>query len=126
MNIPKNLLYTKTHEWIRVEGDQAVIGITEFAAEQLGEIAFVEIETEGEELTKGEVFGSIEAVKTASDSYMPVAGEVLEANELVKNDSTLVNSDSFGNGWLIKIKITDPAELKDLLTPAEYEALIKA
>ena len=126
MNIPKNLLYTKTHEWIRVEGDEAVIGITEFAAEQLGEIAFVEIETEGEELAKGEVFGSIEAVKTASDSYMPVAGEVLEANELVKNDSTLVNSDSFGDGWLIKIKISDPAELKDLLTPADYEALIKA
>ncbi|HOE05774.1 MAG TPA: glycine cleavage system protein GcvH [Bacteroidales bacterium] len=126
MNIPKDLLYTKTHEWIRVDGDVAYVGITEFAAEQLGEIAFVEIETEGEELGKGEVFGSIEAVKTASDSYMPVSGEVLEANELVKDDPTLVNSDSFGKGWLIKIKISDPAELAELIKPAEYETLVHA
>ena len=126
MNIPKDLLYTKTHEWIRVDGDVAYVGITEFAAEQLGEIAFVEIETEGEELGKGEVFGSIEAVKTASDSYMPVSGEVLEANELVKDDPTLVNSDSFSKGWLIKIKISDPAELAELIKPAEYETLVHA
>ena len=126
MNIPKDLLYTKTHEWIRVDGDVAYVGITEFAAEQLGEIAFVEIETEGEELGKGEVFGSIEAVKTASDSYMPVSGEVLEANELVKDDPTLVNSDSFGKGWLIKMKISDPAELAELIKPAEYETLVHA
>lgn len=125
MNIPKNLLYAKTHEWIRVEGDVAYIGITEFAADQLGEIAFVEIETEGEELAKGEVFGSIEAVKTASDSYMPLSGEILEANPLVKDDSSLVNSDSFGKGWLIKVKIGNTAELKDLLDAAAYEAMIK-
>ena len=125
MNIPKDLLYTKTHEWIRVDGEEAYVGITAFAAEQLGEIAFVEIETEGEELAKGEVFGSIEAVKTASDSYMPVSGEVLEANSMVSHDSTLVNSDSFGDGWLIKIRMTNLAELDEMLTPEAYEELIK-
>ncbi|HPG73495.1 MAG TPA: glycine cleavage system protein GcvH [Bacteroidales bacterium] len=125
MNIPKDLLYTKTHEWIRVDGEEAYVGITAFAAEQLGEIAFVEIETEGEELAKGEVFGSIEAVKTASDSYMPVSGEVLEANSMVSDDSTLVNSDSFGDGWLIKIRMTNLAELDEMLTPEAYEELIK-
>ncbi|NLA25290.1 MAG: glycine cleavage system protein GcvH [Bacteroidales bacterium] len=126
MNTPKDLFYAETHEWLRVEGDVAYVGITAYAADQLGEIAFVEIETEGEELDKGELFGSIEAVKTASDVYMPVAGEVIEANEAVMDDPTLVNSDSFGEGWLIKIKMANPEETKDLLSAEAYEEMVKA
>ena len=124
MNIPSNLRYTKEHEWIRVEGNEAYVGITDYAQSELGEIVFVDINTEGETLAQEEVFGSVEAVKTVSDLNMPVSGEVLEFNEAVEADSSLVNSDPYGEGWLIKIKMSNPAEVDALLDAAAYEALI--
>ena len=125
MNFPENLKYTESHEWLRIEGDEAYVGITEFAASHLGDIVFIEIETEGEELDKGESFGSIEAVKTVSDSYMPVAGEVIEVNEAILDDPALVNKDCYGDGWLIKIKLSDPADAEALMDAAAYAEVAK-
>jgi glycine cleavage system H protein len=125
MNFPENLKYTESHEWLRIEGDEAYVGITEFAASHLGDIVFIEIETEGEELDKGESFGSIEAVKTVSDSYMPVAGEVIEVNEAILDDPALVNKDCYGDGWLIKIKLSDPADAEALMDAAAYAEIAK-
>jgi len=126
MNVPANLKYTKDHEWIKVEGNNAVIGVTDFAQGQLGDVVFIEIETQGESLAKEEVFGTIEAVKTVSDMFMPVAGEVLEVNPKLAESPDVVNKDPYGDGWMIKIKMTDPAQLNELLTPEKYMELINA
>lgn len=124
MNIPSNLRYTNEHEWIRVEGNEAYVGITDYAQSELGEIVFVDITTEGETLTQGEVFGSVEAVKTVSDLNMPVAGEVLEINETINDQPELVNNDPYGEGWMIKISVANPDELNNLLDAEGYQALI--
>lgn len=124
MNIPSNLKYTKNHEWIRVEGENAYIGITDFAQKELGDIVYLEIETVGETLAKEESFGSVEAVKTVSDLFMPVSGEVLELNTELENAAELVNKDPYGKGWMIRIKIKDPGELNDLLNDEGYKSLI--
>ena len=124
MNVPENLKYTKDHEWVRVEGDVAVIGVTDYAQSQLGDIVYVEIETEGEELDKEEVFGTIEAVKTVSDLYMPVAGEVLEINENLEDAPDAVNKDPYGDGWVIKVKMSDESQLDELLSAEAYKELI--
>lgn len=124
MNTPSNLLYTKEHEWIRVEGDVAYVGITDYAQSELGEIVFVDINTEGEILAQNEVFGSVEAVKTVSDLNMPVAGEVLEINEVINDQPELVNNDPYGEGWMIKINVANPAEFETLLDADAYQALI--
>ena len=126
MIIPENLKYTSEHEWISVEGDVAFVGITAFAQGELGDIVFVEIETQGETLAKGETFGTIEAVKTVSDLFMPVGGEVLEVNPELESSPELVNKDPYGQGWLIKISIPNQEELGDLLTAAEYQAMLEA
>lgn len=124
MNVPANLYYTKDHEWLRVEGDIAYSGVTDFAQGELGDIVFIEIETLGETLKKEEVFGTIEAVKTVSDLFMPVGGEVLEVNPAIKDTPDAVNKDPYGKGWMIKIKMTDPSEVKDLLDAEKYKALL--
>ncbi len=124
MNIPEELKYTAEHEWIRVEGDELVIGVTDFAQGELGDVVFLEIETEGETLTKGEIFGTIEAVKTVSDLYMPLDGEVLEVNPALEDTPELVNSSPFDQGWMIRVKLSDPAQLDDLLSAAAYTELI--
>ena len=124
MNIPSNLRYTKEHEWIRVEGEEAYVGITDYAQSELGEIVFVDINTGGEVVAQNEVFGSVEAVKTDSDLNMPVEGEVLEVNETINDQPELVNNDPYGEGWMIKIRIVNPAELDTLLDAAGYQALI--
>ena len=124
MNIPSNLRYTKEHEWIRVEGDVAYVGITDYAQSELGEIVFVDINTEGETVVQNEVFGSVEAVKTVSDLNMPVTGEVLEVNETINDQPELVNNDPYGEGWMIKIQVANPAELDTLLDAEAYKALI--
>jgi glycine cleavage system H protein len=124
MNVPTNLKYTKDHEWVRVEGDVAVIGITDFAQQELGDIVYVEIETVGETLEKEEVFGSVEAVKTVSDLFMPLSGEVLELNENLDANPELVNTDPYNDGWMVKVKISDQSELDDLLDSDAYSALI--
>ena len=120
MNIPAELRYTKEHEWVRLEGDVAVIGITDFAQGELGDIVFVEVDTEVESLEADEVFGSVEAVKTVSDLFMPCAGEVLEVNSAIEDDPSLVNSDPYGAGWLIKVKVADPEAVAHLLDAAAY------
>ena len=125
MNIPKNLKYTKDHEWIRVEGNDAYIGITDFAQGELGDIVFVEIETEGEHLNKEETFGTIEAVKTVSDIFMPVSGEVLEVNPKLEETPEVVNKDPYGDGWLIKISVDVASELDELLSPEKYTEATK-
>jgi glycine cleavage system H protein len=124
MNIPENLKYTKDHEWVAIDGDVATVGITDFAQGELGDIVFVEIETEGETLDKEEVFGTIEAVKTVSDLYMPLSGEVAEFNEELEDKPELVNEDPYEGGWMIKIKISEPSEVDSLLSAEEYKALI--
>ena len=124
MNIPSNLHYTKEHEWIRVEGNEAYVGITDYAQSELGEIVFVDINTEGETLGQTEVFGSVEAVKTVSDLNMPVSGEVLAINETINDQPELVNNDPYGEGWMIKISVANPDELNNLLDAAGYQALI--
>ena len=124
MNIPSNLFYTKEHEWIRVEGEVAYVGITDYAQSELGEIVFVDINTEGETVAQNEVFGSVEAVKTVSDLNMPVTGEVLEVNATINDQPELVNNDPYGEGWMIKISVANPAELETLLTAEGYQALI--
>ena len=124
MNIPAELRYTNEHEWIRVEGDVAYVGITDYAQSELGEIVFVDINTEGETVGQNEVFGSVEAVKTVSDLNMPVTGEVLEVNDTINDQPELVNNDPYGEGWMIKIQVANPAELDTLLDAEAYKALI--
>ena len=124
MNIPNELKYTAEHEWIRIEGDEAVIGVTDFAQGELGDVVFLEIETEGESLAKGEIFGTIEAVKTVSDLYMPLDGEVKEINPALEDKPELINSSPFDQGWMIRVKLSDPAQLDDLLSAAAYAELI--
>lgn len=124
MNIPDNVKYTKDHEWIKIEDGDAVVGITDYAQGELGDIVFVEIETEGEHLDQGEVFGTIEAVKTVSDLFMPVAGEVTEVNSALEDSPDLINEDPFGKGWLIKVKLDDPSQIENLLDASQYGDLI--
>ena len=124
MNLPDDLLYTKDHEWVRVEGDIAFIGITDFAQGELGDIVYVEVETVGDTLDAEEVFGSVEAVKTVSDLFMPVGGELLEVNEGIESAPESVNSDPYGDGWIVKIRITDVSELDGLLSADDYKAEI--
>ena len=124
MNVPGNLLYTKDHEWLRVEGNMGYIGVTDFAQGELGDIVFIEIETVGETLAKEEVFGTIEAVKTVSDMFMPVSGEILEVNPALEETPDVVNKDPYGTGWMVKIKITNPSEVNDLLSAEKYTALL--
>ena len=124
MNFPAELKYTKDHEWIRVEGANAYIGITDYAQSELGEIVFVDIDTQGENLAKEETFGTIEAVKTVSDLFMPVGGEVLEVNAELEAEPELVNSDPYGKGWLVKIAVADPSDLDELLSADDYQKLI--
>lgn len=124
MNIPAELRYTKEHEWIRVEGDVAYVGITDYAQSELGEIVFLDINTEGETIEQSEVFGSVEAVKTVSDLNMPVTGKVIEVNEVINDNPELVNNDPYGEGWMIKIHVVDFTELDTLLDAAAYQALI--
>ena len=122
MNFPENIRYTSEHEWIRVEGDEAYVGITDYAQSELGEIVFIDVPTLGETVGQGEVFGSIEAVKTVSDLNMPVSGEVLEINGALDAQPELVNNDPYGEGWIIRISVKDPAELDKLMDAAAYEA----
>ena len=124
MNTPANLRYTSEHEWIRVEGNEAFVGITDYAQSELGEIVFVDVNTVGENVAQGEVFGSVEAVKTVSDLNMPVSGTVLEFNEALNDQPELVNNDPYGEGWMIKVTVDNPAELDTLLDAAGYEKLI--
>jgi|TARA_B100001093_G_scaffold305440_1_gene291367 glycine cleavage system H protein len=124
MNFPKELKYSKDHEWLRINGNFGYIGITEFAQRELGDIVFVDIDTEGENLEKEEVFGSIEAVKTVSDLFMPIAGEVVEVNSKLEENPELVNSDPYGDGWIVKIQINSVNESNELLSSSEYEKLI--
>lgn len=124
MSVPSNLKYTKDHEWVSVDGDIATVGITAFAQGELGDIVFVEIETEGETLDQEEVFGSVEAVKTVSDLFMPVSGEILEFNTNLESNPELVNSDPYGEGWMIKVKMSNPDEINHLMDAAGYSDLI--
>ena len=126
MIIPDNLKYTNDHEWVKVDGDEAFIGITEFAQKELGDIVFIEVETEGETLDSGEAFGTIEAVKTVSDMFMPVDGEVLEFNAELESNPEIVNKDPYGEGWIVKIKITNPADADGLLDADAYKELTEA
>ena len=125
MNTPTNLKYSKDHEWVKVDGNIAVIGITDFAQSQLGDIVFVDIQTEGEELEAGEVFGAIEAVKTVADGLMPVSGKVIEVNAELEGAPESVNTDPYGAGWMIKVEMSNPAEYDELLDAAAYEAECK-
>ncbi|MEX0986668.1 MAG: glycine cleavage system protein GcvH [Bacteroidales bacterium] len=124
MNVPANLKYTKDHEWILIEGDTATVGVTDFAQGELGDVVFVEIETEGETLGQGDTFGTIEAVKTVSDLFMPVGGEIAEVNDKLEESPDLVNSDPYGDGWMVKIKLSDASEAEGLMSADEYKALI--
>lgn len=126
MNIPGDLKYTNDHEWVRMEGNEAFIGITDFAQGELGDVVFVEIETEGEKLDKDEIFGTIEAVKTVSDLLMPVGGEVLEVNAKLEDTPELINNDPYGDGWLIKMRLNDVSELDLLADAASYKEMIEA
>lgn len=126
MNIPADLKYTQDHEWIRIDGDVITVGVTDFAQGELGDVVFVEIETEGEELDKGETFGTVEAVKTVSDLFMPVGGTVAEFNEALADEPELVNKDPYGAGWMIKIKVADTAELEELMSAEDYQKMLEA
>ena len=126
MNIPEILFYTEDHEWVRVEGDEVFIGITDFAQKELGDIVFVEVETVDEELEKGDAFGTIEAVKTVSDLFMPVGGTVLELNEKIEDEPEVINKDAYGDGWIVKVKLSDISDLDDLLSPAAYKDNIES
>ena len=126
MTFPENLKYTKDHEWVSVEGDIAKVGITSFAQRELGDIVYVEVDTEGEELDKDEVFGTVEAVKTVSDLFMPVSGEVLEFNEALEDEPELINKDPYGKGWIIKVKMKNLEELAELLDAEAYKKNIKS
>lgn len=124
MNIPQDLKYSKDHEWVRVEGDTVTIGITDFAQGELGDIVYVDVDSEGETLGAEEVFGTVEAVKTVSDLFMPVSGEVLELNAILESEPEKINSDPYGDGWVIKVKISDASELDNLLDAAAYKELV--
>lgn len=124
MNIPQALKYTEDHEWIKIDGDIATVGITDFAQNELGDIVYVEIETEGEEIDKGEVFGTVEAVKTVSDLFMPISGEVIEVNEELEASPEIVNEDPYEKGWMIKIKINNTDELDELLSSEQYTEVV--
>ncbi len=124
MNIPTDLKYTKDHEWIKVEGNVATVGVTDFAQSQLGDVVFVEIETEGETLDKEEVFGTIEAVKTVSDMFMPVSGKIVAVNEQLADTPEVVNKDPYGDGWMIKIELSDASEVDELLTADKYKETV--
>ena len=125
MNIPENLKYTKDHEWVSIDGDVATVGVTDFAQGELGDVVFVEIETEGETLDKEETFGTVEAVKTVSDLFMPLSGEIIERNEALDDAPESVNKDHYGTGWMIKIKISNPDEVADLLDAEAYKASVE-
>jgi len=124
MNIPENLKFTKDHEWVKIDGGVAIVGVTDFAQNELGDIVFVEIETEDEDLEKEEVFGTIEAVKTVSDLYMPVSGKIIEVNEDLENEPEKVNKEPYDGGWMVKIEMADPDQAEDLLSAAQYKELI--
>ena len=124
MNVPNNLKYSSDHEWLRVEGDEAYVGITDFAQNELGDIVFVEVDTVGDTLEKGEVFGTIEAVKTVSDLLLPVGGKIMELNGRLEDEPELINKDPYADGWIVKIKISDPTEVENLLDAAAYKELI--
>lgn len=124
MNFPANLKYTKDHEWIRVEGNEAFVGVTDFAQGELGDIVYVEIETEGETIAREEIFGTVEAVKTVSDLFMPISGKILQVNPALQGNPEAVNKDPYGDGWMIKVKIDNAAELNDLLSADAYKQLI--
>ncbi|HRE76205.1 MAG TPA: glycine cleavage system protein GcvH [Flavobacterium sp.] len=126
MNIPSNLKYTKDHEWVSLEGDVATVGITDFAQKELGDIVYVEVETLDQTLDKDEVFGTVEAVKTVSDLFLPLAGEIIEFNEDLETKPESVNTDPYGDGWMIKIKVSNPADFADLLSSDDYKELIGA
>ena len=125
MNIPEELKFTNDHEWIKIDGDEVTVGITDFAQKELGDIVFVEVETEGEELKKEETFGTIEAVKTVSDMFMPVGGKVIEFNEELEAAPELINQDPYGKGWIIKIKISNHDEVNDLLDATQYKEIVE-
>ena len=126
MNIPAELKYTKDHEWVRVEGDVAVVGVTDYAQGELGDIVYIEIETEGDNLNQEEVFGTVEAVKTVSDLFMPISGEIVEVNSSLSDAPETVNTDPYGNGWMIKIKVSDKSQLDELLSADDYKAEVGA
>ena len=126
MNIPSELLYSKDHEWVKIDLDIATIGITDFAQRELGDIVYVEIESIGHNLTVEEVFGTVEAVKTVSDLFMPISGEVLEFNKILEDTPEIVNDEPYDSGWIIKIKVDDPSQVNDLLSPNKYKQLIQA
>ncbi|MCA0130971.1 glycine cleavage system protein GcvH [Winogradskyella alexanderae] len=126
MNIPSELKYTKDHEWVRIEGDVATVGITDFAQGELGDIVYVEVDTLDETLDAEEVFGTVEAVKTVSDLFLPLSGEIIEFNEGLENEPEKVNSDPYGDGWMIKLKIDDDSQIENLLSAEDYKALISA
>ena len=126
MNIPSELKYTKDHEWVKIEGDTAIVGITDFAQKELGDIVYVEVETLDQTLNKDEVFGTVEAVKTVSDLFLPLSGEIVEFNDSLETAPEKVNTDPYGAGWMIKVKIANPSEESELLTADQYKALIGA
>lgn len=126
MNLPADLQYTKDHEWVRLEGDIATVGITDFAQGELGDIVYVDVESLDDTLSRDEVFGTVEAVKTVSDLFLPLSGEIIEFNEALEDEPEKVNADPYGDGWMIKIKINDPSEVDSLLDAAAYEALVSA
>ena len=126
MNIPEELKYTKDHEWVRIEGEHVVIGVTDFAQKELGDIVYVDVDTEGDTVEKEEVFGSVEAVKTVSDLLMPITGEVVSFNGALEDDPEMVNTDPYGDGWMIKVAVSDPSELDALLTAEQYKDLVGA
>ena len=126
MKIPADLKYTEDHEWVKVEGDTAIVGVTDFAQNELGDVVFIEIETEGEELEKGATFGTVEAVKTVSDLFMPVGGTVTGVNQALADDPELVNKDPYGKGWMIKISVSDVSELDGLMSADDYKKMIEA
>ena len=126
MNIPSNLKFTKDHEWVSIEGDIAIVGITDFAQKELGDIVYVEVETLDQTLTKDEVFGTVEAVKTVSDLFLPLSGEIIEFNDALESDPEKVNTDPYGDGWMIKVKYSDKAEIETLLSSEDYKVLIGA
>ena len=124
MNIPQELKYTKDHEWVKIEGDTATIGVTDFAQGELGDIVYVEVETLDESLDREEVFGTVEAVKTVSDLFMPVSGEIIEFNDSLEDEPEKVNNDPYGEGWMIKVKLSDTSEVEDLLSAEEYKEVV--
>lgn len=124
MNIPEELKYTKDHEWVRIEGNLVTVGITDFAQGELGDIVFVDVDSVDDELSSGEVFGSVEAVKTVSDLYLPISGKVVEFNEVLESEPELVNTDPYGQGWIIKLEISNDADMSELLTSEQYKEVI--